>query len=140
MITTRYALAAVRVLHDSESNRMSAIDLMEELRATSFPILIPRMSLVWNLRRDTTDADQFEAVVALSIGDRVLHEFSINVDFQGGPFTRATLTIGGFAIAEPGTLVATWRAPGVEPVSYRIDVVAEPGVVDEAGRAATVLV
>lgn len=55
MIRPLVVLLAETVLHDRQTNSMSVINLLEELNTAGFPILIPRLSILAVLGRDSDE-------------------------------------------------------------------------------------
>ena len=49
MLNVYFAIAANRVIVDSITNQVSIIDLFEQLKAPSFPVLVPRLTLLYYL-------------------------------------------------------------------------------------------
>lgn len=111
MLKTRYALCASRVIRDAEENRISAIDLLEDIAVAAFPIVIPRLSLVISVSREDGDAETYEGSISIRMNDEVLMTTPLQIDFQGGVATRATVVIGGLQLPAPGRFSVSWSVP-----------------------------
>lgn len=133
MIRTLYALVAHRVIRDAEENRLSVVDLFEDMAAPGYPFVIPRISLVWTLARDITDPNESQATVTINLNENILMETNIAVNFQGGITTRAILVIGGIAITTPGIFTVRWNIPDQASTEYKIVFSSQPQVANPTG-------
>jgi hypothetical protein len=69
MMNVYFAIAANRVLVDSITNQVSIIDLFEQLKAPSFPVLVPRLTLLYYISRDKDDPATKDLSVVCKLGD-----------------------------------------------------------------------
>lgn len=133
MVKTRYALCAKRVLQDTNENTISAIDLLDQIATPSFPVLIPRLSLVWSLERDGNDQPHYPASVAFLLDGVLLQEFDIEINFQASNRTRNIVGIGGIVLQNPGVLLIQFKRNNNVEAEYEVQVEAVPGVVPPTG-------
>lgn len=129
MISTRYAFCATRIIIDSIDNKVTAVDILDDLAAQGFPLFIPRLSFLWGLRRDPEDAAEFEAQVAVNIDDEQLHRFPLAVNFQGAVSSRALLTVGGLVIPRPGLVRVVFHSENTHDATFNFRAEAQPQVV-----------
>ena len=106
MLNVYFAVAANRVIVDSVTNQVSIIDLYEQLRATSFPVLVPRMTLLFYVSRQSTDPETQELNLVCELADKVIFEVKVQLDFKGEDSTRIVLGVDGLTLHAPGLLQA----------------------------------
>lgn len=121
MIKTQYAICASRIIRDSDSNRISAIDILDDGDFSSFPITFSRIELVWTLSRDKEDPEVPDAGVTLSVNGRSIFQTPLNVNFQGSHATRAVLRVGGIAVDQPGLFKVEWTISGATKAEYWVN-------------------
>jgi hypothetical protein len=106
MLNVYFAIAANRVIVDSISNQVSIIDLFEQLKAPSFPVLVPTLTLLYYLSRDQGDPTTKDLKVVCKLSDTEIFEVAVKVDFKGEESTRIVLGINGLTLTEPGMFQA----------------------------------
>jgi hypothetical protein len=106
MLNVYFAIAANRVLIDSISNQASIIDLYEQLKASSFPVLIPRLTLLFYVSRDKTDSPLHDLTLVCKLGEAELLKLDVKVDFKDEDTTRIVLGIDGLTLTQPGVFQA----------------------------------
>ena len=115
---------AENVIIDQRTNKLSLVNVFENLESEGFPLFIPGLNLVLLGERDPADADGIPIHFAVSLGGRALLEAEGRVLFQPGvKRARCILTVGGLVVPEPGTLEFTASISGV-PVASTISEVA----------------
>jgi hypothetical protein len=106
MLNVYFAVAANRVIVDSVTNQVSIIDLYEQLRATTFPVLVPRMTLLFYVYRQANDPEKQNLKLVCELADKVIFEVQVHLDFKGEDSTRIVLGIDGLNLHAPGLLQA----------------------------------
>lgn len=106
MLNVYFAVAANRVIVDSVTNQVSIIDLFEQLRATAFPVLVPRMTLLFYVSREQGDPEVQDLNLVCELADQVIFEVKVHLDFKGEDSTRIVLGIDGLTLQAPGLLQA----------------------------------
>lgn len=104
MLRTFLAVAAGRVIIDGMSNQVSIIDVFEGLKAQSFPIILPSLTVLFYIRRDEGDATAKDLSLKCSVDDAETLKVPVSIDFQQGNTTRAIIGFDGFVIPKAGTL------------------------------------
>lgn len=102
MISSKVLLVADRAIRDSESGNLSIINILEDIVAESFPILIPRFTVVAFLLKDKNDDSKQTIKFHLKNNDNVLGEHIIKVDFKDKNLTRAIIELGSIPFKESG--------------------------------------
>lgn len=130
MITTRYALCGSRVIFDAAENRVSVIDLFEDLIARSFPIFIPRISFAWGLKREDGDPEQTQGHIILRLDNEEIAQFPVNINFEGTFVNRQIMNVGGVVVPHPGNLRVIFHAEHAQvDAFYDFKIISEPQVV-----------
>lgn len=106
MLNVYFAIAANRVVVDSITNQVSIIDLFEQLKASSFPVLVPRLTLLYYVSRDKDDPVTQDLKVVCKLSDLEIFEVDVKVDFKGEDSTRIVLGIDGLTLTQPGMFQA----------------------------------
>ena len=106
MLNVYFAVAANRVIVDSVTNQVSIIDLFEQLRATAFPVLVPRMTLLFYVSREHADPEVQDLKLVCELADQIIFEVKVRLDFKGEDSTRIVLGIDGLTLHAPGLLQA----------------------------------
>ena len=64
-----FAIAANRVIVDSITNQVSIIDLFEHLKSSAFPVLVPKLTLLFYVSRDKGDPDTKDLSVVCKLNE-----------------------------------------------------------------------
>jgi len=116
------------VIRDFDENRISVIDLLEDITVPALPVVIPRLSLIWAISRDAGDPEDYTGRIVLKMNDQVLMETPVQVNFQGATVTRATAVIGGLALQLPGQFEVVWSIPDELEARYCAVISSQPHV------------
>mgnify|MGYP006285360515 CR=1 FL=1 len=109
MYDVYFAVAANRVLVDSKTSQVSIIDLYEKLQASGFPVVIPKLSLLFYISREKSDPETCSPTLTCRCdGDEILTTV-LNVDFCGEEVTRVVIALDNFTISKPGLLSANLK-------------------------------
>lgn len=106
MLNVYFAIAANRVIVDSVSNQVSIIDLFEQLKAPAFPVLIPRLTLLYYVSREKGDPALGDLAVVCKLGDLEILKVDVKVDFKDEESTRIVLGIDGLTLPSAGMFQA----------------------------------
>ena len=106
MLNVYFAIAANRVIVDSITNQVSIIDLFEQLKASAFPVLVPRLTLLYYVSREKEDPDTKDLSVVCKLNETEIFQVAVKVDFKGEDSTRVVLGVDGLTLTEQGLLQA----------------------------------
>jgi len=106
MLNVYFAIAANRVVVDSITNQVSIIDLFEHLRSSAFPVLVPKLTLLFYVSREHNDPDTKDLAVVCKLNETEIFKVGVKVDFKGEDSTRVVLGIDGLTLKEKGVLQA----------------------------------
>jgi hypothetical protein len=96
-------LFAESVLHDTQTNNVSIINLFEHLSFRSFPGSVPKISIYFLIERQDGDDPLPTISFTLSLsGQVVLTNDGARIDFGMKNQTRLVVGIGGLVISEAG--------------------------------------
>ena len=102
MIEVKLFLCSDSAAIDARTNAVSAFQIMEQVNAPSFPIVIPRMSIIATLTRGDEDAGRHLSL-EIDCGGQQLFSgpFPINLS---QPTARAVVELQGFVVPGPQPL------------------------------------
>jgi len=126
LITTRYVICSIRAIRDAVDDRISTIDIFEDITAEGFPVFIPRISFVWNLAREQNDPPQIAGQITVSLDNEQLAQLPLTINFQQALNNRQVVVLGGLVIQHPGTVRAVFHAENVADAVYTFFVRAAP--------------
>jgi hypothetical protein len=106
MLNVYFAIAANRVIVDSITNQVSIIDLFEQLKSSAFPVLVPRLTLLYYVSREKEDPDSKDLSVVCKLNETEIFKVAVKVDFKGEDSTRVVLGVDGLTLTEQGLLQA----------------------------------
>ncbi len=106
MLNVYFAIAANRVIVDSVTNQVSIIDLFENLKTSAFPVLVPKLTLLFYVSRDQEDSETKDLSVVCKLNDAEIFKVEVSVDFKGEDSTRVVLGVDGLTLTEKGVLQA----------------------------------
>ena len=98
---------AESVVVDIETNRLSLFNLMEELGAASFPVVIFPIAFVAAFTRTPDEPDDPPLKLLIKIDDEVLFQVAPASPFRGHLRSRAIWRMASLVIPKPGVLRAT---------------------------------
>lgn len=107
MITSKLTVCAESIVRDAETNTVSVFNVLEEIGAPTFPLTIPKLSVLFILERGADDPETIECVVTLTLKENELGGISGPVEFRGTLATRLIVVVEGTVLAEPGVLIAS---------------------------------
>jgi len=121
MISCKFVAAAETIIRDGETNSISIINVLENVNSPSYPILLPKLSVLWILKRTENDPEIFDAEIIFKIGEHELNRFPLGINFQGSIHTRNIAALNGYVITEPGILTIELKMVEVVLSTYSID-------------------
>jgi len=118
----RYVVCAEQILLDSNTNRVTAINILDHVVSKKFPITLPRLSFILAVHRQNQDAPEVNCRADLLLNGEKLLEGPLNVSFEGSNKARAIGVAENFVLREPGTLKIAVFANDEEFASWSFDV------------------
>jgi hypothetical protein len=103
-----YAVCCETVLQDLRSNNISLINLLDEVLAVAFPVLIQKITFVALLERAENEPSIAHCRLVGKLNGNIAFNFEISVDFQGRFRSRAVGEFQGIFIQAPGNLTMSF--------------------------------
>lgn len=126
MISALLFLCAEHTIRDAETNKVSAINILDGISAESFPALLPNLNVLMVLERDVeVDPDEFAGTFELLIGSQQLVSFPIKGTFTGKRRVRQFIGFGGLVLPAPGTILARAKIGDLN-LEYRFELEQRP--------------
>lgn len=93
-------------LIDARTNNLSLINLIEEIQAVGFPVMLSHLCVVAQIEKEAIDTDdQGLFTIRMRLNERQLFTQPVTANFMGRSKSRLVVDISGLPITEPGTLV-----------------------------------
>lgn len=109
------------VLLDANTNRVSLINIHDEISSPQFPFLIPLFSVLAVTKKEDGEADEGACTIRISLGDQTVLVAPVLMNYQGAEIHRSMLGLHGLVITGPGTLrvqllhneeeIGVWQIP-----------------------------
>ena len=122
MPALEYFLVAESLAVDQSTNRASVFNIIDELAASSFPVVVPQMAAIcaWNMSADDEGQD-FQAVVRIMSPGEELREQRVNFLGQHRR-SRLIFRVFGLPIAREGDLRFEVELNGQYQASHTVTV------------------
>lgn len=104
MLSIKYALCAETIIRDAVSNTISAITIFDEISAVAFPMVLPRLEMVFSIERDSGDEETYPASLSVSLGELSLFSENLEIAFQGKSVNRLLVNLQGLVVPTAGTI------------------------------------
>jgi hypothetical protein len=134
MLNVYFAVAANRVIVDSVTNQVSIIDLYEQLRSATFPVLVPKLTFLFYVSRAKTDPNNSDLTLVCELDGNSIFDVSVHLDFKNEDTTRLVLGVDGLTLPQAGVLKAKLLANEVELGSLDLTVEQVLGAPASAGQ------
>lgn len=103
MITSAICLFAEQVIRDSESNKISAINILDGIKSDAFPVFIPSLVFYAVFKKEPAEPQIVDVMFILTGNGREILRQPHRIDFQNELLCRAIIRVIGFIIVAPGT-------------------------------------
>jgi hypothetical protein len=104
VIQAKVFLCADSAAIDARTNALSAFHIMEQLNAPSFPVAIPRVSMIAVLTRQDTDPSNVQLQLQIYSGNQQLFVGPMAVNFAQQLNARTVAEMHGLVVPAPGVL------------------------------------
>jgi hypothetical protein len=134
MPSLEFFIVATTVAVDQRSNRVTIIEVIEELEPVRFPAFMPRVAAltIWNLSEDDKDQD-FQAVLRVTVpGLETVGEFRQNFTAEG-PTHRMLFQLQSVPVLMDGTILFEISLNGERKASHQIRIVAADATATDDG-------
>jgi len=127
-------LAAV----DKRTNTLSIFNIIGELNAESFPVIVPRLTVVMVFERKENEEEKQGVVLRIKQSGHKLFEAQITLDFQGKLVARSIVEIRALMVERSEPLVFQLLRNGRQIATYPVLLLAKAGIAEpkrETGSA-----
>ena len=127
-------LAAV----DKRTNTLSIFNIIGELNAESFPVIVPRLTVVMVFERKENEEEKQGVVLRIKQLGHKLFEAQITLDFQGKLVARSIVEIRALMVERSEPLVFQLLRNGRQIATYPVLLLAKAGIAEpkrETGSA-----
>jgi hypothetical protein len=94
-------LACEAAIQDRDSNAVSIINVLEEISAAGFPIIVAKFTVVLTLQHEANDPDVAVITFHADLNQQRLFENPVQIAFQGRPRARAIINLLELVIYHP---------------------------------------
>ena len=104
MIQVKLFLCADSAAIDMRTNALSAFQIIDQLHAPSFPVAIPRISMIASLTREATDPSDVTLQLQIHCGNQQLYAGPVQINFLQQLSARTIVDMHGLLVPAPGSL------------------------------------
>jgi len=123
----KFALVTEGISVDMQTNQLSLFNILEGIEASGFPVFIQRITFIVLVERDMqAEQNIANGQVSVQLGDNVLNQTTIELNFQNKRRCRAICRYQGLVVPQPGALTFRLTLPNTSVVEYVVDVTAAP--------------
>ena len=134
MISLKLCFVAEGVVRDADTNSISAFNILEGIIPAGVPFFLQRLTFFTLWQREDRDPPQVNGQFRITIGEQVLHDAQVRMDFQNVLRTRMVLNMSGLVVPAPGVLRFEVNLVGGVRAEYMIDVQPPPVAVAVADQ------
>lgn len=114
---------AESVIIDQRTNKLSLINLLENLDSDGFPLFFTGFNVVLLCERVITESENQTVHFVISINNKNIFEIDTAMNFmEKGLRTRCILTLNGLVLPEPGLLTISALINGTEIAKVSNDI------------------
>jgi hypothetical protein len=104
MVKCTMACVAETAIESKDTGTMSLVQIIEAVQASTFPLVMPRLTAVFFLERESADSETLSLRFRASTPSLTIVEQGVDVAFSGKPRARLTINFLGFPIPEIGKI------------------------------------
>jgi hypothetical protein len=114
------SFCAEGIIRDSQTNNISAYNILENINSPGFPLFIPNIFFFSLLEKKNTEPNINNFTLTVSNNKQSLLDIPISSDFQDKHRCRQIVKIGGIAVPSPGLLTFKLLQGKKELCSYSV--------------------
>jgi hypothetical protein len=122
MMHTHTIIFCEDFIRDADTDRVTAIKIVDNIVATHWPIFLPSFCLIAFTEREKNDDAKFDCRVVISLDKKSLFEDVVSIDFKDKYSNRAMIRLLGFVIPTPGKLEARLMHGRKKLGSFQVDI------------------
>lgn len=120
------AVCASAALVDRFSNQLSIFNVLEQIAAPGFPIWIPQITFIVTLQREIQEPPRFQTRVQVLLGETLIAENAVAIDFENNLTARTIMTFQGLPINGPGEIAFRFLLPNNESATAYVPIIHIP--------------
>lgn len=111
---------AEEIIRDVDSDKITLVNVVEQLNAVSFPVFLSKCSAFLYLEREEEGDKEIEATVKFILNEKVLLNSPIKFSFKDKNRTRVLIKINGVVFNEEGNFKAELAIGEQKFTSYAV--------------------
>lgn len=104
MLTGKYMLVAEGVVRDADTNTISVHNIIEEITAEGYPLLVQKITTLAVVERTSADSAECQLTLKVHLGDLETAQSPVAVRFSDKMRSNVIVRIHGLVIPSPGLL------------------------------------
>lgn len=92
------------VIRDAENHQVTAYNILDDISAEAYPVLIPRIAIYFFSERTVDDAALYDIDIIIFNNEKELFKRRVQLNFLDKLKNKAVLKINGLTISDPGYL------------------------------------
>jgi len=124
---TKLFLVCESAVIDRNTNNLSIFNILEEISAQGFPLIIPKLFVVYVLERKESEDASPEFNLRIIQEKKYLFDKTFTVNFQDKMRTRQLIELQGFTLTKSGHLTFRLNFRGKKFAEYSLIINALPG-------------
>lgn len=105
MVKFDLLVCAESLIKESEKDTFSAINILEDFVAETYPTYIPKLAILLVTSKATEDLDTIEADFQILMNQDVMHSSKQTIAFLGKNKANTRMNVQTIPVASPGKLV-----------------------------------
>ncbi len=101
MIRSKLFFCSDSAAVDARTNALSAFHIIEQLNAPSFPVVLPRVSILSYLTREEADPSAIQLQLQIFSGAQQLFDGPLGINFVQQLTTRTVVELNGLLVPAP---------------------------------------
>lgn len=118
------SLVAQTVVRDADNNAISVFEILEQITAVGFPLLVQNMVFFVLWEREEGEPGQRDAQLAIKLGEHDLFNHALELNFGDKLRLRSINRLKGLVLPAPDDLTFTIDAGAGIIASYTVSVIA----------------
>ena len=98
-------LCGENIIRDSENGQVTVYNLLDDISASSYPLLIPKFAIYFFVERDSKEDEVQKINLKIFNNESPLFHDQIQINFNGKLRNRAVIKFNGLAVPSDGLLI-----------------------------------
>jgi hypothetical protein len=93
------------IIRDAETGQITAYNVLDDITAVGFPILIPKFSIYFFSHREPDEPESLEVKLSIICNGKPLFNQQFKANFKSKLKNKSIILIKGIVVGEPSSLV-----------------------------------